>query len=108
MARWDDRRIIEADTSGDMLEQVLRLRPDGIIMLDDSESVEGVDLLPVVRRISDAIIIVVGTGDANRMAQALFEGADAYVQHPVDRAQLRSRLRALLRRRTARRQTEGW
>ena len=61
---------------------------------------EGVALLSVVRRMTEAIVIVVGGGESDRMARALFEGADAYLQHPVDRAHLRSRLRALLRRRT--------
>ena len=100
----EDHRVIVADGSGDTLQQVMRRRPDVIIMPEDSESVEGADLLPVVRGLSDAIIIVVGTGETDKVAQALFEGADAFLAHPIDRAGLRSRLRALLRRRTAGRQ----
>ena len=96
----EGHRVIEADGGGETLQEVMRWRPDVVIMPDDAEPVEGVDLLPVIRRISKANIILVGSGDANKMAQALFEGADAYLQHPVDLAELRSRLRALLRRGT--------
>ena len=94
----EGHRVIEADRSGDTLQQILHLRPDVIVMPDDWESVEGMGLLPVVRGLSEAIMIVVGSSNATRRTEALFAAADAYVEHPVDRALLLARLRTLLRR----------
>ncbi len=99
--------VIEASDSGEALQQVLRRSPDAVILRDDAEPVEGVELLPVLRQMTSAVIIVVGEGGENRMAQALFQGADAYWKLPVDAGKLSSRLRSLLRRLRERRRTDG-
>ena len=99
--------VIEASTSGEALQWVVRRSPDAVILPDNAEPVEGVELLPVLRQMTSAIIVVVGEGGENRMAQALFQGADAYWKYPVDAGKLPSRLRSLLRRRRERRRTDG-
>ena len=96
------------DDSGELMEEVVHSSPDLILVPDDSESPGAADLLPAVRRASDAAIVVVGSGDAVKMANTLIQGADAYLQHPVGRDQLRSRIGSLLRRRAAVQQTEGF
>ena len=100
-------RVIEAHNSGEALRELMRQHPEAVIIRDDGEPVEGVELLPVIRRMTKAAIVVVGEGGERRMAQALFQGADAYLTHPVDAGALRSRLRALLRRPSERRRTNG-
>ena len=95
------------DDSGELMQQVVRSSPDLIVVPDDSESTGAADLLPAVRRASNAAIVVVGSGDAVKMANALIQGADAYLQHPVSRYQLRSRISSLLRRRAVVQRPEG-
>ena len=93
----EGHRVTEADPGGDALLQILRLKPDVIVMPDDWESAEGMGLLPVVQGLTEAILVVVGSGDSTRRADALIV-ADVYVEGPVDRAQLLGRIRTLLRR----------
>ena len=94
--------MIEAFNSGHVLQLVMRQRLDVLVLPDGGEPIDGEDLLPVIRRLTAAAIVVLGDGDETRMANALFLGADAYLRYPVDAIQLRSRLRALLRPRRLR------
>ena len=107
MAAEAGHRVAEAQNSGEALREIMRQHPEAVIILDDGEPVEGVELLSIVRRMTKAAIIVVGKGGERRIAQALFQGADAYLTHPVDAGALRSRLRALLRRPSERRRSDG-
>ena len=104
----DGHRVIESSAGGDPLQDVMRGEPDVIIMPDQAESVDGTELLPAVRSLSGAIVVVVGTGGTSRPTHALFEGADAYLQHPMEGDQLRSRLHSLLRRSHANSRTNGF
>ena len=99
VAAEEGHNVVEVATVGEALQQATFLSPDVVIMPDDAESVDGVDPLPIVRRDVDATIIAVGTGEAQKTSQALFNGADSYLKRPVDRSELRGRLRSLLRRR---------
>ncbi len=92
-------RVIEAIDSGHVLQVVMRQRPDVVIIPDDAEPIDGEELLPVVRRLTTGPIIVVGEGQETRMANALFQGADAYLRYPISAGMLRSRLSSLLRAR---------
>lgn len=95
-------RVIVANSGGDVLQEIIKRRPDIIILPDALEPVEGVDLLPVVRRMTERPIVFVGGGDTDRQAQALLQGADAYLKLPLRRATVRSRLMSLLRPRRPR------
>ena len=90
-------RVIEAFNSGHVLQLAMRRELDVVILPDGAEPVDGEELLPVIRRLTEAVIVIVGDGDETRTTNALFQGADAYLRSPVDAGQLRSRLRALLR-----------
>lgn len=100
-------QVMEVGSSGEALQETLRRALDVMIVPDDADPVDGADLLPLLRQITSATIVVVGEGGENRMARALFQGADAYWTHPVDTGEVSSRLRALLRRRHSRRPTNG-
>jgi DNA-binding response OmpR family regulator len=95
-------RIIEAFDTGHVLQLVMRQGVDAIILPEDAEPIDGEELLPVIRRLTVAPIVVVGEGGQLKMAEALFRGADAYLNYPDEPARLRSRLRAILRRRLRR------
>ena len=100
-------RVIEAYDSGETVQQVLAGHPNVVIVPDHAEPVEGVDLLTVIRRLTSSAIVVVGEGEANTMAKALFEGADDYMKSPSDGLDFKRRLRFLLRRSSERRTTNG-
>ncbi|MEE8442237.1 MAG: response regulator [Dehalococcoidia bacterium] len=94
--------VIEAYDSGHVLQHVMRQRLDAIVLPDDMQPVDGEELLPVIRRLTMAAIIVVGEGKELRMAEALLQGADVYLRYPDEAGRLRSRLRSVLRPR------RGW
>jgi DNA-binding response OmpR family regulator len=98
----EGHRVIEAFDSGHVLQHVMRQSVDAIILPEDAEPVDGEELLPVIRRLTAASIVVVGEGGEPKMAEALFRGADAFLRYPDEPARLRSRLRAILRRRARR------
>ena len=94
---------VEARESGDALREVLDRRPHLIIVAQEAPPVEGVDLLPLLRRLTEVPIVVIGPDSEGAMVQALFQGADAYIKRPVDLDELLARIRAALRRRGVRR-----
>ena len=96
-------RVIEAHTNGEALAQVVALQPDVVILTDIAEPEDEEELLSVLRPLTSAAIVVVGTEEHGRMARALFQGADSYLPSPVEPRQIRSRLRSLLRRQGLRR-----
>ena len=59
---------------------------------------DGVDLLPELRRVTDSPIITLGIGGEMATVQALLSGADFYLARPVSLRELMARIRALLRR----------
>ena len=92
---------IETRDSGEALRETLDSRPQLIIMAKDTPPVEGVDLLPLLRRVTQAPILVIGPDAENDLVQALLHGADSYIKHPVDTDELLARIRSILRRQRA-------
>ena len=95
--------MVEAYDSGHVLQLVMRREFDALVLPERAEPIDGEDLLPVIRRITSAVIIVAGPGEQTAMARALLSGADAYLQYPDEIENVRSRLRAALRPRRIRR-----
>ncbi|MGE4428582.1 MAG: response regulator transcription factor [Solirubrobacteraceae bacterium] len=97
--RRDGHRVDVAATGPEALERFDELRPD-VVLLD--ARLPGMDGLEVCRRLrarSAAGIIMVSARDGERdRVQGLDSGADDYVTKPFSVAELRSRVRALLRR----------
>jgi DNA-binding response OmpR family regulator len=93
----EGHRLVEAIDSGHVLQFVMRQSVDAIVLPEDVAPVDGEELLPVIRQLTTAPIIVVGEGQELKMAEAIFSGADAFLSYPDEPTRLRSRLRAILR-----------
>ena len=92
-------RVVEAYDSDEVVHLVLRGQFDIVMLPNEASPIDGLELLPLVRRLVLGAIVVVGHGDDAAIANSLLEGADAYLRHPVHPATLRIRLHTLLRRR---------
>lgn len=90
--------ILEATTSVEALLQVLESAPRLIILAEEMPPLEAADLLAVLRRLTDAPVIVIGSGGDPGEVIALEEGADFYVRRPFSSQVLLARARALIRR----------
>ena len=75
--------------------------PDAIILEKRFESVDSLDLLPVIRRKSAVPVILVGGGamDEGDRVIGLETGADDYLSRPLGLRELLARTRAVIRRR---------
>ena len=89
--------VVEAD-SGLGVAHIMQRNPEAILMGDNIPPLDGVELLPLARRLTTSPIIVVGEGDETAVVRALLQGADMYLRKPVNYLELLSRVRALLRR----------
>ena len=104
-------------SSGGGVAQVLEADPDVILMSEEMPPLDGVAMLSLLRRMTMAPIIVVGSKGDSVEVEALLQGADMYVAEPVRQRELVARVRALVRRHRAgekddflrggRRQAEG-
>ena len=94
-------RVIEELESGDGLRRVLDDAPHVVIMNESMSPMDGVELLPLLRRVTKSPIVVVGAGDEADIVQTLLQGADIYVTQPVNAKELVARTQALLRRNPA-------
>jgi DNA-binding response OmpR family regulator len=73
--------------------------PDVILLAEDTTVVDGVELLPGLRHITAAPILVTGTGREEAAINALLSGADAYLPNSVSGETILAYIKALLRRR---------
>ncbi len=90
--------ILQASGSVEGLLQVLESGPDLIIVAEEMPPLQAGDLIAVLRRVSDAPIIVIGDdGDPSEIA-ALASGADVYVRRRDSHRLLTARVIALIRR----------
>ena len=89
--------IAEADSGGGVARIMQRV-PGVVLMADEMPSLDGVELLPLARRLTSSPIIVVGDGGDTAVVKALLQGADMYLRKPVNYLELLSRIRALARR----------
>jgi DNA-binding response OmpR family regulator len=91
-------RVIEAGESGEGVRHTLDDSPRIIIVGEEVPPTNRVDLLPLLRRLTESPIIVLGSGGEMAMVRALFQGADFYLSRPVTVRELIARIHALLRR----------
>ncbi len=89
--------IAEADSGGGVARIMQRV-PGVVLMAEDMPSLDGVELLPLARRLTSSPIIVVGDGGDTAVVKALLQGADMYLRKPVNYVELLSRINALARR----------
>jgi DNA-binding response OmpR family regulator len=87
-------------TAAAALTAVVAWRPDVVVLDLGLPDMDGVQVLPMVRGVSDVPVIVATARDDEReMVRLLDAGADDYVVKPYSGEQLAARIRAVLRRR---------
>ena len=89
---------LEASGSVEGLLLVLDSIPDLIVIAEEMPPLEAGDILLILRRASDAPIIVIGGGDEPEEVAILESGADSYMRKGASQRLLTARSNALLRR----------
>lgn len=90
--------VIEATGAIEGLFETLERNPDLILLAEEVPPLEAGDLLPLLRRLTAAPIMVFGSGGDPEEIAALDLGADFYERRPPSAQALIARARALLRR----------
>ncbi len=86
-------------TGMDGLQKVTSENPDLIVLDLGLPDLEGIDLLKMIRSVTDIPVLVLTAREEEEVVLAAFEGgADDYVVKPVSGPQLSARVSALLRR----------
>ncbi len=81
------------------ITRVMRRDPSVVVMAEKIPSLDGVEILPLLRRLTKAPIVVTGDGDdTSSVVRVLLDGGDAFIGRPLNRTELMARVRALLRR----------
>lgn len=91
-------KVSYADSTPRLLAVVMENRPDLVFLPDTILPVGTLEVLPLLRMLTRALIVVIGPGDATAVANSLLQGADIYVKTPLRRRDFLARLNALLRR----------
>lgn len=87
--------VLEAASGNEALRAVSARRPDVIVLDLGLPDIDGQDLVPAIRGVSEAVLIVLSVRDAqHEKIAALDAGADDYLTKPFDFAELAARLRA--------------
>ena len=92
--------VSEAATAREALDALDATRPDVVLLDLGLPDRDGIELVPIIRKRSDATLLVVSARDATEQkVTALDLGADDYVTKPFDTDELLARVRAALRHR---------
>jgi two-component system, OmpR family, KDP operon response regulator KdpE len=92
--------VCEAATAREALDALAVSQPDVVLLDLGLPDRDGLELVPLIRRQSDATLLVVSARDAtDQKVTALDLGADDYVTKPFDTDELLARVRASLRHR---------
>lgn len=91
--------VVEAANGNEGLRLVTARRPDVIVLDLGLPDADGQDLVPAIRGVSQAILIVLSVRDAqDQKVTALDAGADDYLTKPFDFGELAARIRAFRRK----------
>lgn len=91
--------VVEAANAREALEQ-LAGRPDAVLLDLGLPDRDGLELLPLILKRSDAAVLIVSAREGTEEKVAALDlGADDYVTKPFDTEELLARLRAGIRRR---------
>lgn len=94
---------VEAVDAASGLQSVRQERPDMILLDLGLPDRDGLELIPLLRGISDAALLVISARDATaEKVAALDLGADDYITKPFDTEELLARLRTASRHRSTR------
>lgn len=91
--------VVSAPTAMEGLRGAVDARPDLVVLDLGLPDMDGVDLLRMVRAVSDVpVVVATARDDEQVIVRALDAGADDYVVKPFSADQLAARIRAVLRR----------
>ena len=92
--------VSEAASAREALEMLSTTEPDVVLLDLGLPDRDGLELVPIIRKHSNATLLVVSARDAtDHKVAALDLGADDYVTKPFDTDELLARVRAALRHR---------
>lgn len=92
--------VSEAASAREALDVLAASEPDVVLLDLGLPDRDGLELVPIIRKRSDATLLVVSARDAtDQKVTALDLGADDYVTKPFDTDELLARVRATLRHR---------
>jgi DNA-binding response OmpR family regulator len=91
--------VLSAADGAQALAALRTSTPDAILLDVMLPKVDGISLVPLIRRLTEAPIVMLSAlGDARDKISGLAAGADDYVAKPFDLGEVAARLRAQLRR----------
>ena len=91
--------VVEAPEINSGLRHTLEDNPTIVVMSERVLPWDGPELLPTMKDVGNAPIIIIGTGGKATIIRAFILGADLYLTLPVGDRELLAYVRALLRRR---------
>lgn len=95
----DGHSVRAAGTAMEALSEIVKVRPDLVILDLGLPDLDGADLLGMIRSIDDVLILVATARDDEReIVRLLDAGADEYVVKPYSADEIRARVGALIRR----------
>jgi len=93
--------VAQRATAIEGVNGVLDLKPGLIILAEETEPLRPQEVISLIRRVTAAPLIVVGSGGITREGDTLDHGADLYLQRPFTVGELAGRARMLIRGRDA-------
>ena len=91
-------KVIEATGAIEGLFETLERNPDLILLAEEVPPMQAGDILPLLRRLTSAPILIVGGGGDPEEIAAVDLGADVYLRRPFSARALLARAHAVLRR----------
>lgn len=94
-------QVVHVWESTQELASALDLSPLVIIVGESTVAIEGTDLLPFLRSLTNCPIVAFGIAEGLPMVKAMLDGADVCLRKPLNVRLLIAHIRALLRRYSA-------
>ena len=92
--------VFKEQQSGNGLRTMVDVVPQLIILDENMPPLDGIELLPLMNRFTDSLIIIKGEGRGLAAPKAMLQGADLYLDRWVTEKEILAHVRALLRRRS--------
>ena len=90
--------VVQEANRNAVISRVIEVDPDVVLLAQEMVDYEKSDIITLLRRLMDGIIVVIGDDGEGELVAALLEGADIYMGKPVNYRELMARVRAYRRR----------